>query len=126
MYLILCRPTVVTDNQQLSSRSRLPTLVPLITVSQASLAYGHVALLDHVDFQLEEKERIGLIGRNDGGKSTLLRVLAESAALDDGELWLAPGLHVALVPQEPKLETDATVFEQVARGVGPVRDPPLE
>ena len=42
--------------------------MPYITLDKASLAFGHVALLDHVEFQLDEGERVGLIGRNGGGK----------------------------------------------------------
>jgi ATP-binding cassette subfamily F protein uup len=57
--------------------------VPRLTLEKASLAYGHVALFDRVGFQLDAKERVGLIGHNGGGKPTLLRVLARSAALND-------------------------------------------
>jgi ATP-binding cassette subfamily F protein uup len=48
----------------------------LITLLDASLAFGHVALLDHADFALETNERIGLIGRNGTGKSSFLKILA--------------------------------------------------
>ena len=92
--------------------------MPYISLSKASLAYGHVALLDHVDFQLDEGERVGLIGRNGGGKSSMLKVLAAEAALDDGVVWRAPGARVCYVSQEPKLNVDATVFDEVARGLG--------
>ena len=50
--------------------------MPFITLDKACLAFGHVALLDHADFQLDEGERVGLIGRNGGGKSSMMRVLA--------------------------------------------------
>ena len=50
--------------------------MPLVVLEQAMLSFGHVALLDRVDFQLDEGERIALIGRNGGGKSSLMRVLA--------------------------------------------------
>ncbi len=53
--------------------------MPFITLDKACLAFGHVALLDHVDFQLDEGERVGLIGRNGGGKSSMMRVLAGQA-----------------------------------------------
>jgi ATP-binding cassette subfamily F protein uup len=46
--------------------------MPFITLDNASLAFGHVALLDHTAFQLDENERVGLIGRNGGGKSSLM------------------------------------------------------
>ena len=58
--------------------------MPYLTLSDASLAYGHVPLLDHASFQLDPGERVALIGRNGSGKSSLLRALAGQGALDDG------------------------------------------
>jgi ATP-binding cassette subfamily F protein uup len=92
--------------------------MPYLTLDKAALAYGHVALLDHVDFQLDEGERVGLIGRNGGGKSSMLKVLAGLGALDDGIVWRQPGVRVCYVSQEPVLDADATVFDEVARGLG--------
>ncbi len=92
--------------------------MPHISLNNAALAYGHVALLDHVDFQLDEGERVGLIGRNGGGKSSMLKVLASQATLDDGIVWRAPGVRICYVSQEPVLNADATVFDEVARGLG--------
>ncbi len=92
--------------------------MPHISLNNAALAYGHVALLDHVDFQLDEGERVGLIGRNGGGKSSMLKVLASQAVLDDGIVWRAPGVRICYVSQEPVLNADATVFDEVARGLG--------
>ncbi len=92
--------------------------MPYITLDKAALAFGHVALLDHVDFQLDEGERVGLIGRNGGGKSSLLKVLANQAMLDDGTVWRQPGARICYVSQEPVLHADATVFDEVARGLG--------
>ena len=92
--------------------------MPYITLDKAALAFGHVALLDHVDFQLDEGERVGLIGRNGGGKSSLLKVLAGQAHLDDGILWRQPSTRICYVSQEPVLDSNATVFDEVARGLG--------
>ncbi|MBC5783967.1 ATP-binding cassette domain-containing protein [Ramlibacter sp. USB13] len=92
----------------------------LITLADAQLAYGHVALLDHADFSLEGGERVGLIGRNGAGKSSLLRILAGSERPDDGEVQRQQGLHTAFVAQEPVLHEDATVFEAVQSGLGDV------
>ncbi|HSN21653.1 MAG TPA: ATP-binding cassette domain-containing protein [Usitatibacter sp.] len=75
--------------------------MPLLTLANAELAYGDLPLLDRASFALEERERIGLIGRNGTGKSSLLGVLAGAAALDDGELKKRDGLRIVLVPQEP-------------------------
>ena len=92
----------------------------LITLLDASLAYGHVALLDHADFALEPSERIGLIGRNGTGKSSFLKILAGMAHADDGNLHVQQGLRIAYVAQEPLLETEDTIFESVQRGFAPV------
>ena len=56
----------------------------LYTITGAQLAFGHVALLDHADFSLEAGERVGLIGRNGAGKSSLLTIVADLAKPDDG------------------------------------------
>jgi ATP-binding cassette subfamily F protein uup len=89
----------------------------LITLLQAQLAYGHVALLDHTDFALETSERIGLIGRNGAGKSSLLKILAGLEKADDGTLQLQQGLRIAYVAQEPMLDPQATVFVAASAGL---------
>ncbi len=89
----------------------------LLTLTDAHLAYGHVALLDHTDFALEAGERVGLIGRNGTGKSSLLKIIAGLERPDDGELRLQQGLRLALVAQEPQLDGAATVFDAVSEGV---------
>jgi len=94
--------------------------MPVLTLDRACLAFGHVALLDHAAMQIDAGERIGLIGRNGSGKSSLLKALAGLGALDDGEVWRQPGLSIAYVPQEPEFATHDTVFEAVAAGLGEV------
>ncbi len=94
--------------------------MPHLILSDASLAYGHVPLLDHADFQLDPGERVALIGRNGTGKSSLLRALAGQGALDDGSIWLQPGLRVGYVAQEPPFDPDLSVFAAVVGGMGEV------
>ena len=89
----------------------------VISISNAQLAFGHVALLDHTEFSLEAGERIGLIGRNGTGKSSLLKVIAGLAKLDDGLLSFQQGLRIAYVAQEPEFNPQASVFDTVAAGV---------
>ena len=92
--------------------------MPYITLDNASLAYGHHALLDHAAFQLDAGERVGLIGRNGAGKSSLLKVIAGTSKLDDGTVWRDPGARIVYVPQEPELNATHTVFQAVAEGLG--------
>lgn len=92
--------------------------MPYITLDNASLAFGHHALLDHAAFQLDAGERVGLIGRNGAGKSSLLKTIAGTIKLDDGVVWRAPNARVVYVPQEPELDATHTVFEAVAEGLG--------
>lgn len=100
----------------------------LITLQNAFLAYGHHALMDHTDFTLEEGERVGLIGRNGTGKSSLLKILAGITKPDDGIIqWKggssetndlsAPALRMIYVPQEPEFVAGSTVFDVVSQGV---------
>jgi len=93
----------------------------LLTLQNAHLAFGLAALLDGADFAVESRERIGLIGRNGAGKTSLLKVLAGVQALDDGAMAQQSGLRVTTVPQEPVFAPDATVFDAVAEGLGHVR-----
>ena len=94
----------------------------LLTLLNAQLAYGHVALLDHADFALESNERVGLIGRNGTGKSSLLKILAGFEKPDDGSLQLQQNLRLAYVAQEPVLTAEHTVFEAVRTGLSAVID----
>jgi ATP-binding cassette subfamily F protein uup len=89
----------------------------LITLLDAQLAFGHVALLDHAGFSLETTERVGLIGRNGAGKSSLLRILGGMAKPDDGSLQVQQGVRIAFVAQEPSLDPDATVFKAASEGL---------
>ena len=90
----------------------------VITLSNAQLAFGHVALLDHSEFSIETGERVGLIGRNGTGKSSLLKVIAGQSKLDDGLLVMQQNLRIAYVPQEPLFEAEQNVFDVVAQGLG--------
>lgn len=92
--------------------------MPHITLDNASLAFGHHALLDKAAFQLDPGERVGLIGRNGAGKSSLLKAIAGTLKLDDGTVWRAPAVRIVYVPQEPVLEATHTVYEAVAEGLG--------
>ncbi len=89
----------------------------LITLSDAHLAYGDLPLLDEAALSIEPGERVGLIGRNGTGKSSLLSVLAGRQLLDDGQIQRQDGLIVHYVEQEPILPEAPTFRESlIARG----------
>ncbi len=92
--------------------------MPLVTLQDAELAFGLQPLLDRAALTVDDGERIGLIGRNGTGKSSLLAVLAGTARLDDGEVKRQDGLAVVLVEQEPQLPRASTLRESLALKAG--------
>jgi ATP-binding cassette subfamily F protein uup len=92
----------------------------LITLLDAQLAFGHVALLDHAQFSLESGERVGLIGRNGAGKSSLLKILGGLAKADDGQVQTQSGIRITYVAQEPVLLAEQTIFESASAGIAKV------
>lgn len=91
--------------------------MPFITIADAQLAWGDLPLLDRAQMQLDAGERVGLIGRNGTGKSSLMHVLAGRDKLDDGILTRQDGLVSVYLEQEPNLPEAATLRESLlARG----------
>ena len=85
----------------------------IIALKDAELAFGLTPLLDRASLAIDDGDRIGLIGRNGTGKSSLLGVLAGHLSLDDGEVQRKPGLRISLVEQEPVLPGAPTVRESL-------------
>jgi ATP-binding cassette subfamily F protein uup len=94
----------------------------VLSLANAHLAFGHVPLLDGTGFALDAGERLGLIGRNGAGKSSLLKIVAGLEKPDDGLLQVTQGLRIRYVTQEPAFDDDATVFDAVADGVAEARE----
>ena len=92
--------------------------MPLLRLEEISLAYDHIPLLAHVNFEIDDGERVCLVGRNGAGKTTLLRVITGAVVPDEGDLWLKSTLRVAHLEQEVLPDTDQTIFEVVAGGLG--------
>ncbi len=97
----------------LAGAGHSPLTVTLIALKDAELAFGLTPLLDSASLAIADGDRIGLIGRNGTGKSSLLSVLAGNLALDGGEVQRKTGLRVALVEQEPLLPEAATLRDSL-------------
>jgi ATP-binding cassette subfamily F protein uup len=92
--------------------------MPLLRLEEISLAYGHIPLFARVNFQIDDGERVCLVGRNGTGKTTFLRVITGAVALDEGDIWLNDTVRVAHLEQEVPPDSDQTIFEVVAGGLG--------
>jgi ABC transport system ATP-binding/permease protein len=105
--------------------------VPLVTLDHISISFGRESLLDDASLQIEEGERVAIIGRNGTGKSTLLKILSGELPPDAGAIWRAPGTEAARLAQEASVEAGAgavdagtevpayqSVFDVVAGGLG--------
>ena len=90
--------------------------MPLVSLDDVSIAYGHRPLLDHAALQIEPRERVSVIGRNGTGKSTLLKILGGEIAADSGTVWRQPALRTARLEQDVPLSAARPVFEIVAEG----------
>ena len=92
--------------------------MPLLTLDQVSVAFGHLPLLEKVSFQIDVGERVAIIGRNGAGKSTLLQVLSRGLAPDTGSIWAPPTFRAGLLVQDVPLSDDRPVFDVVSDGLG--------
>ncbi len=92
--------------------------MPLLRLSNVSIAFGTHALLKDADFQLDAGERVGLLGRNGEGKSTLMKIIAGNILPDHGDIWRQPELRLALLEQSHDLPEDASIYDAVAGGLG--------
>ncbi|MDE2120226.1 MAG: ATP-binding cassette domain-containing protein, partial [Betaproteobacteria bacterium] len=93
----------------------------IVTCQDLRLSFGVHPLLDQASMSLEAGERVGLIGRNGSGKSSLLRILAGLERADSGEVRRQQGVRLVYVAQEPQLGGFETVFDAVAEGVAEAR-----
>ena len=94
--------------------------MPIMQLKQLHKAFGSQILLDGVDLSIGRGVRIGLIGRNGEGKSTLLKIIAGLENVDSGHIHLRSGHQVAYLPQDPHFDAGQTVFHVVAQGLGHV------
>ncbi|OCA90853.1 multidrug ABC transporter ATP-binding protein [Bacillus sp. FJAT-27225] len=92
----------------------------MLTVENLSKTYGEKKLFNTISFTITEKEKIGLIGVNGTGKSSLLKIIAGVDDSDSGEIIAAKDYRIAYLDQQPDLDPDLTVLEQVFHGDAPV------
>lgn len=93
--------------------------MPLLSLRNISLAFGGPPILDSIQLSIEPGERVCLLGRNGEGKSTLLKLILGELEPDAGEFERLPGLKIARLDQDPRIELPGTVFDVVAAGAGP-------
>lgn len=93
--------------------------MPLLSLRNTTLAFGGPPILDAVQMTIEPGERVCLVGRNGEGKSTLLKLMLGDLEPDAGEFERLPGLKIARLDQDPRVEIAGTVFEVVSKGSGP-------
>jgi ATP-binding cassette subfamily F protein uup len=91
--------------------------MPLLRLDEVELHFGTHVILDRVSLNLDQGQRVGLLGRNGAGKTTLFKILAGELTPDAGERWLKPGARLARLEQELPDGEDATVYDVVAGGL---------
>jgi ABC transport system ATP-binding/permease protein len=92
--------------------------MPLLTLNNVSLAYGHQPLLSDVNLRVSRNERVCLVGRNGTGKSTLFRLLSGDAQADEGDIWYRDTLRISYLQQEVPEDIQNSIYEVVAAGLG--------
>jgi len=90
-----------------------PESMTLITLRSLNKDFGIKEILRDASFSLEEGDKVGLIGINGSGKSTLLKMIAGLEPIDGGELWTNSSAKIVYLPQQPDLDSEHTVLEQV-------------
>jgi ATP-binding cassette subfamily F protein uup len=90
----------------------------LLTLKAVQKDFGIKEILKDASFSLEEGDKVGVIGTNGSGKSTLLKMVAGLEPIDGGEIWRNAGAKIVYLPQQPEIEGDRTVLEQVFADAG--------
>jgi ATP-binding cassette subfamily F protein uup len=91
----------------------------LVEIKSLTVGFGHPPIIENISFQIEKGERIGLLGRNGTGKSTLIRVISGDMPPDDGEVLRPNTIRIASLSQEVPAGSDETIFDVAAQGMGP-------
>jgi ATP-binding cassette subfamily F protein uup len=89
----------------------------IFTLRSIKKDFGIKELLTNASFSLDEGDKVGLIGTNGSGKSTLLKIFAVRESIDSGDRWVNPGSTIVYLPQQPDLDENHTVLEQVIKAL---------
>lgn len=92
----------------------------ILSAENLSRSYGDRVLFENISFNVEEGDKLGIIGVNGTGKSTLLKMIASREPGRDGKLTIPGGVVMEYLPQDPPFEADATVLEQIFKGDSPL------
>src|SRR5579875_1563899 len=95
-------------------------MMKILTVENVSKSYGEKQLFQNISFTIAEKERVGLIGVNGTGKTSLLKIVAGADLPDEGTIITGKDYTISFLHQQPEFNTDRTVLEQVFLGDAPV------
>ncbi|MBQ9259649.1 MAG: ATP-binding cassette domain-containing protein [Neisseriaceae bacterium] len=93
----------------------------ILSIENLHFAVGHHALLDGVFLTLNAGDKVGIVGRNGSGKSSLLKIIAGKMPSDDGKISIQNGLKTVFVPQEMPFDEHASVFDVVSSGLGEIQ-----
>lgn len=96
--------------------------MPLLKLDKLHLQYGTQVLLDDIEFSVEPRDRVGLLGRNGAGKSTLLKVINGAVVAESGERWVQPGCRIAYLDQALPDADEQDVYDVVAHGLADIGD----
>src|SRR6266700_4502332 len=94
----------------------------LLAANDLALAYGHQRLLEQVTLSVAPGEKVGLVGRNGSGKTSLLRILAGHQSADAGEVTRRRGLRIGYLPQEFELDGNVTVLQNIEAGAADLKE----
>ncbi len=94
--------------------------MPLLSLTNVTLAFGTHVLFDKIDLTVHRGQRTGILGRNGAGKSTFMKMLDGQHTPDSGELWIRPGVKVGYLTQDLPDANESTVYDVVADGLAEV------
>src|ERR1044071_9943836 len=97
-------------------------MASILTATEVTVRYNDRVVLDHLTFAIDERDRIGMVGRNGSGKSTLLRILAGLAQPDSGEITRRRELMIGYLPQEFSLDPNLNVQKNIRAGAKHILD----